>query len=382
MSTLTLSREQRVIGAFFGGIAGDALGYPVEFLTRDQMLRQFGPEGIQSYALNEQGLALFSDDTQMMLFTATGYIHALIDKSMFRLTVDPVDYLYDAYLDWLETQGEEAPHPHTSSFIKSVKALNHRRAPGNTCLSALRSGQRGTLRKPINQSKGCGGIMRVSPIPLLSPDLSIQSIMKTCAAAAALTHGHPLGYLPAAIFGGLIHLIISHGEQPFTALVEGTLDAFHAQYKKHPSCEPLMDYLLHALKLCHSKASDAEIIHTLGGGWVAEEALAIALFCTARHIDDLSAVLIAAVNHDGDSDSTGLIAGTLAGAYLGIDALDSSWITPLEALPLLQTLSSEMLCLPTSGALITDPRLLAHYIQHQPYEDENFDQIMTMWRKS
>ena len=63
-----------------------------------------------------------------------------------------------------------------------------------------------------------------------------------------------------------------------------------------------------------------------------EEALAIAVYCALRHPDDLPACLRAAVNHSGDSDSTGAIAGNILGARLGSGALPREWIDPLDVL--------------------------------------------------
>ena len=79
----------------------------------------------------------------------------------------------------------------------------------------------------------------------------------------------------------------------------------------------LRDITTMAVKLAHSDISDADAIRTLGEGWVAEEAWAIALYCTIRHIDSVEDAIIASVNHDGDSDSTGSITGNIMGAIYG-----------------------------------------------------------------
>src|SRR5699024_6849945 len=76
--------------------------------------------------------------------------------------------------------------------------------------------------------------------------------------------------------------------------------------------------LMRAVKLARDPAvSDLDGIHALGEGWVAEEALAIAVFCAVRYQDDFAAAIRAAVNHKGDSDSTGAICGNILGAWLG-----------------------------------------------------------------
>ncbi len=70
-------------------------------------------------------------------------------------------------------------------------------------------------------------------------------------------------------------------------------------------------------------------METLGGGWVGEEALAIGL-CCALVAPDVRSGLLLAVNHSGDSDSTGSIAGNLLGAMHGLDALPQDLLDDLE----------------------------------------------------
>ena len=67
-------KQDKIRGCLVAGAIGDALGYPVEFLKYREIQREFGPEGIQGYALNESGKAVISDDTQMTLFTANGLL--------------------------------------------------------------------------------------------------------------------------------------------------------------------------------------------------------------------------------------------------------------------------------------------------------------------
>ena len=63
-------------GCLLGGALGDALGAPVEFMQRDDILREFGANGITEFALAYDGLGTITDDTQMTLFTAEGLLRA------------------------------------------------------------------------------------------------------------------------------------------------------------------------------------------------------------------------------------------------------------------------------------------------------------------
>ena len=73
-----------------------------------------------------------------------------------------------------------------------------------------------------------------------------------------------------------------------------------------------------------------EGVEALGEGWIAEEALAIAVYAALVHENDIKAALLLAVNHGGDSDSTGAITGNLLGAARGLVGTPNEWVTANE----------------------------------------------------
>lgn len=68
----------------------------------------------------------------------------------------------------------------------------------------------------------------------------------------------------------------------------------------------------------------------MGEGWVGDEALAISIYCALKYKDDFKKALITAVNHSGDSDSTGAITGNILGAYLGLNNIPSDLVEKVE----------------------------------------------------
>lgn len=315
-------------GCLIGGAAGDALGYAVEFKTADRIFAQYGEGGITEYALIN-GVAEISDDTQMTLFTANGLlIHATRKEESVQ------NCIYKAYMDWLSTQlgacsTPNAPHV---SWLLNDQRLFSSRAPGNTCLSALESGKMGTIREPINRSKGCGGIMRVAPIGLYysGSDVSIEESDQIAAEAAAITHGHELGYLSAA---ALAHIVRRLTENEPETVLSAVTDAMRVLPMLIPETEHLhemLELMQKAVKLADTELDDLDAIRQLGGGWVGEETLAIAIYCAVKYENNFEKALIASVNHDGDSDSTGAVTGNILGARLGYDAIPLKFIEKLE----------------------------------------------------
>jgi ADP-ribosylglycohydrolase/protein-tyrosine phosphatase len=318
----SLEWQDRFIACLLGGAIGDAFGYAVEFDRLAAIKRRFGDAGLQEPVLTGAKLVA-SDDTQMTLFSV-----AAAASASFRS--DPVQALRSAYLDWLDTQ--RGGHPAgTARWLAREPAMRARRAPGITCLSALEAGGGGTPEAPINDSKGCGGVMRVAPLAFL-PDLNLARAVDLGARAAALTHGHPSGYLAAGALTGFVWLA-SQGRSLGDSASE-VLDVLRPRAGSGEAVSAIERALLLAKR--QGAHPDAVARKELGEGWVGEEALAIALYSALVGKDFQDAIRIA-TNHDGDSDSTASIAGQLLGAAQGCIALPLAWLEPLDLLdPLLR----------------------------------------------
>lgn len=194
-------RASRFRGCLLGGAVGDALGAPVEFMELGAIRSKFGPGGIRDYAPAYGRLGAITDDTQMTLFTGEGAIRAHVRGRLRGLsTMEGV--VSHAYQRWLITQGikGKATEVGTDGWLFTHKELFSTRAPGTTCVSALKARKAiGDTEPVMNDSKGCGGVMRVAPIGLyaaLRERNGKQAFLWGCQ-VAALTHGHPTGQLPA-----------------------------------------------------------------------------------------------------------------------------------------------------------------------------------------
>lgn len=318
--------RSRVRGCLLGGAIGDALGGPVEFMDLELIQREAGPGGVKEYipeiVEGSRSYGRITDDTQMTLFTMEGMIRASVrtDRGLgFTIGV-----LHHAYDRWLDTQLIPEPDGARDGWLINQRWLYSRRAPGNTCLSALH-GPRGGRRKlecfgesASNQSKGCGGVMRSAPFGLLPTwSWTTPEWQFSCAAeAAGYTHGHPTGRLASGALAVLIGSIL-RGET-LSQSVEITLRLLRQQ-DRH---EETVLAIEHAVDAAQRPAS-AAVIESLGAGWVAEEALAMAVYAALAYPgpDEMLDALALAVTHSGDSDSTGAICGNILGALHGEVAL-------------------------------------------------------------
>ncbi len=303
---------ERVLGCLFGGAVGDAFGYPVEFLSLSRIRKTYGVGGIAGPVLNDHDLWEVSDDTQMTLFTVEGLVDGLVGG------VDPVAMVREAYGRWLATQTQRFDPAVPGDRLVSFRALWAQRDPGHTCLTALAAGGRGTLERPVNNSKGCGGVMRTAPIGLVRA-LSPAQCLELGARAAAITHGHPCGYWTAGAMAAIVRFLCEGIDTE--AAVRETVGLLEGRARSGETVAALRKALDPGIKT----------IDELGEGWVGEEALAMGVHAALRG-RSLKEVLMIAVNHDGDSDSTGSIAGQIWGAREGVARMPVDWVSVLDVL--------------------------------------------------
>ena len=339
----------RFLGCLLGGAVGDALGAPVEFMRHSEILNTFGAKGITEFVPAYGGRGTITDDTQMTLFTAEGLLRAHVRFCLKGICHIP-SVVSHAYLRWLLTQGERPAKKDDKmgdGWLFQQRALHNRRAPGNTCLSALKA-MKSFGDPACNDSKGCGGVMRMAPVGLMTWRKdegwrNADSAFLLGTELAAYTHGHPTGALTGGVLAVLVMALVDGASlQEAVAVAKdllkkvttenGISDYYNGARAVCQKPNAYMETLLAiemAEELADSSMPPHEAIARLGQGWVAEEALAISIYCAlvARNFTE---GVILAVNHDGDSDSTGSITGNLLGAMYGERTIPSTWLESLE----------------------------------------------------
>lgn len=365
--------QDRVLGCMVGGAVGDALGYAIEFDSWPVIRRKYGSEGIREYELDRRGLACISDDTQMSLFTAAGILLGMT-RGYTRGIMGRIDnYCHWTYIDWLHTQewSTRRENVRIDSWLMDVPGLYSRRAPGNTCLSALRALEQGV--EPDNNSCGCGGVMRTAPMALLNyihmyADGNFQYCDMTAAQAARLTHKHPLGFIPSAVLNHILMGILEAKDDALSCLpacVEKALEAlpgivsdeddgktYGELWPRYVNVQKAI--IRQAMDLANSSIPDPVAIESIGGGWTGHEALAIAVYSAMKHQDSFEDAIISSVNHSGDSDSTGAICGNIMGCLLGRKSIPAKFTDNLELRDVIEEIAYDL----WTGCIISeyDPR--------------------------
>lgn len=345
-----VARRSRVRGALLGGAVGDALGNPVEFLSLDGIRRAHGQSGLRGPTADPDGaVGRITDDTQMTLFTVEGLIRAHARAASKGIGGAETEIVRNAYLRWLDTQNHPAPPVRggddrvRTGWLRQQPWLYARRAPGNACLTGLAAGHAPDPGAPLGRpgpvnphSKGCGTVMRSAPFGLLGEEA--ETGFQLAARCALITHGHPTGaYAAGALAAIVTHLL--EGDSPAGAVLRA-MDLL----ARHHGHEETSAALRAAVDLAAQGRPTAERVESLGAGWVAEEALAIAAYCALvfPRAEDVAEALLLSVNHSGDSDSTGSVCGNLLGARHGDVALPASWLAVVEGRSVITELADDL----------------------------------------
>lgn len=315
---------ERAAGSLFGLAYGDALGGPTEFLSVDEIVARYGPDGPRDLPGDP---AMVTDDTQMALAVAWALVEAPAAEPA---VLEPL--LRRRFVAWWASPDND-------------------RAPGQTCLTACAALAGGVpwSEATVVGSKGCGTVMRVPPVGLVA-GYDLETLAGVAQLQAGLTHGHPTALVAAELTALAVRALRDGadvaevpdllrdrcGEQRgvyreawLGDLWQRAGDASPQDYARRgwDECRAALDVL--AARLAAPDPGGDACLAT-GAGWIAEEALATGLYCAVRHAADPLAALSRAATTSGDSDSIACLTGAFLGAAHGPSAWPADWARRIE----------------------------------------------------
>ena len=311
--------KDRYEGCMLGLAIGDAVGAATEFMMYDEIRRRYPPDGVTGF-LPFRGLRAgsYTDDTEMSIAVAQGLLNSK-------------DFTSNSMMDSIAIE-----------FTKWKTQTNSARAPGNTSMesvSKLESGIHWT-ESGKNESKGCGTAMRSAPIGLAYWH-ALDALRVIASKSSLITHGHPSA--TAGSVGTAFLVAKSLDDTPILKSLDQLV-----KHTERISTEfgTAINLVKEALVMKDNKEAHA----LLGEGWVAEEAVAGAIFAVAKHPDSFRNIILEAANSGGDTDSKACIAGAIAGSLLGRKAIPSGWVEGIENRKLLLDLTRRLIRLQTKLA--------------------------------
>lgn len=265
----------RALGAYLGLAIGDALGATVEFLTPREIKLKYGEHNkIVGGGWLKLKPGQVTDDTAMSLALGRG----LIRSDGFEART-----VCEEFAAWLRTRPVDV---------------------GNTCRRGIaRFIHDGTTEKPYNDGDaGNGACMRTLPVALASLH-SPYDFKRWTLGQCHITHNHPLSDAATLAIGTMVQALVLGGGPKEVRAFANALIAEHRSFNFTP---------YHGLSSPYIVDTMQTVLHYY--------------FCT----DSFRSCLIEVVNQGGDADTTGAIAGMLAGATYGTDGIPDDWLRRMD----------------------------------------------------
>lgn len=293
--------ESKTLGCLLGVAVGDALGAPVEGMTRQQIHDRYGL--VEDYVPERFGAGVWTDDTQLTL--------ALARSLSACGGLDPVD------------------------FAQRMAAwLPEARGAGLACATAAGRLALGVPWQEAGvESAGCGSAMRAAPLGLFHRR-DEASILADAATSSRCTHTDSRALaMTAALALAVARLLEPEPPEPRDMLGELARAAEPIDVRAARAIArlgPLLDGPLEAG------------LETTGVGGFVMETVPAALLIFAHHAEDLEASVIAAVAAGGDTDSIASMVGALSGAAAGHEAIPARWLEGLDGREEIEAVSADL----------------------------------------
>lgn len=290
-----LGLREQIVGCVLGLVVGDAVGVPVEFMSRGQ-LDAAPVTDMTGFGTYNQPPGTWSDDSSLALSTAESLLGGYDPGDMMR-----------RFHAWLTT-GAMTPHGEVFDVGIATRAAIARYARGEPVEAWGGRGER---------DNGNGSLMRIAPLSCAVHRLDVATIVARSVEVSALTHAHPRSTLCCAYFSLLLRGLLGGQDLP------GAMRAAAADLRPFVPAEEAAA-LGRVLDGSVLAASREEI---QGSGYVLH-CLEASLWAAARAGSYREAVLLA-VNLGDDTDTTAAVTGAICGAMFGTRAIPAAWLAGL-----------------------------------------------------
>lgn len=293
--------------AVLGVAVGDALGCPVQFLSREEISRKGMVTKMTGHGTYDMPAGSWTDDTSMTLAALDAMNQSGFDKAA----------IMEAFCRWYD-DGEYTPF----GFPYDM---------GGTCSRAIEAYERKKDPETCGQnevfSNGNGSLMRIIPAVLLaySEHGKKDEAIRMVEACSALTHAHLRSRMACGIYAFIVMNVLERGGRSLSECLTAGLSEAAEYYAKRPDAAGEMS---HYQRIFQEDFKETEKSLIKSSGYVVDS-LEAAVWCLFR-TRTLEECLIEAVNLGEDTDTVAAIAGGIAGLYYGADAIPASWMEALK----------------------------------------------------
>ena len=338
----------KYIGCLLGLAVGDAMGYTVDEMTWDDILENYGPNGLLGYDL-QNDYAEVTSYTQVAAFVANGLLLGITRGKQDAY----VRYVSIAMREWAKRQHFPRDPEKAWCWVAQKPALRRRHCRDPWMLDAFRFENLGTVQRPVNKADSPGAITAAASVAMFFDprrmnalqigDLAVQTI--------ALTHGNPDAYLSGAALAYALAGILQEPDAPVGEQFLHAADVMEQQFgEKFPHAKEVASALRKGIRMAREAGRDHREDMESFVCDTASECLTAAAYAATVCPEDFDSAMILAINHSGRSAAVGAITGAVVGARLGEEALPDFYLESLEPIKELRELAADLaLGSPTTG---------------------------------
>lgn len=340
-----ISKREAYRGCLLGLAVGDAMGYTVDTKTWPQIQEDYGPHGLLGYDL-VNGYAEVTSHTQLAAFTANGLLLGLTRGMVYGRMAPFVKYAGLAQREWAIGQRRYDQPQRNHCWVFGVPELRRRHCTDTRMVEILNRNLLGSLEEPSTRHDTPASIAASVAAGLFGDPnrMEQQEIDRLGAECVALTHGHPLAFLPGAVIAHLIGSCLRDHATALEDLVLEAVGAMEAQFgHEYRQAGEIANQVRQAIAMAKEyRGPSAEAMEKLKCDTGAD-VLAGAVFASLLCQEDFDNAMIVAVNHSGRSAAVSCLTGAILGARLGEKELPGFYLEGLEIAPTLKELADDLL---------------------------------------
>lgn len=340
-----ISKRSAYRGCLLGLAVGDAMGYTVDTKTWPQIQEDYGPHGLLGYDL-VNGYADVTSHTQLAAFTCNGLLLGLTRGIVFGRMAPFVKYAGLAQREWAIGQRRYDQPTRNHCWVFKVPELRRRHCTDTRMVETLNRNLLGSLEEPSTKHDTPASIASAVSAGLFGDPkrMEQEEIDRLGAECVALTHGHPLAFLPGAVVAHLVSRCLRDHETPLEELIEEALAALDDQFgREYRQVKDIIHLVHQAMTMAKDRSlSTVQAMEKLKCDTGAD-VLAGAIYAAVLWEKDFDHAMIAAVNHSGRSAAVSCLAGAILGARMGEEALPDFYMEGLEIAPALRDLADDLM---------------------------------------
>lgn len=297
---------KKIKAVMLGHAVADALGVPVEFQSRDK-LDQDPVTDMREYGTHNMPRGSWSDDSSMAIAT----LHSLLNGEV------DFDDIMQKFCRWY----------HFGEYTPTGRLFD----VGGTCATAINNyyaGKRPATSCGLSDdySNGNGSLMRIHPLVLFAyvKGMPFDEWIDLVAQGSCLTHAHERSEIGCGIFSFILMELLCDAKIDSVSLGLEKAKDFYADFEEFGRYKRLFDK--------DFKKTDRSKI--MSSGYVVDS-LEAAIWCLLN-TDNYSDCVLLAVNLGSDTDTVAAIAGAIAGALYGYEAIPKEWLSALKRIDYLE----------------------------------------------